>query len=568
MIFKSLQNFFSRSKRISGYEIDPDEIFLDSRNLPDFDTDQFEGRLEHPISSSVFRIVSIVFVVIVMVLGGRLWFLQVHMGEAYEIRSENNHLRHTTIFSSRGVVYDRNRSEIAWDELNPGSDFSLRKYTLMSGAAHLIGYVKYPSKDKSGFYYSEAFIGKDGVEESYNTELTGINGLKITETDALGNVESESVLTPPKDGSDLTLSVDLEVQHTLFEAIKTTAQERGFSGGAGVIMDVHNGEILAITSYPEYDPNVMTDGSNSKQIQNFLTDKNNPFLDRAISGLYIPGSIMKPFIAMGVLEEGIIDPRKQIESVGSISIPNPYNPEKKTIFRDWKIHGWVDMRKALAVSSDEYFYTVGGGYAGQKGIGIDNIEKYVKMFGFGTTTGINLSGEKKGNVPSQAWKAETFDGEAWRLGDTYNSSIGQYGFQVTPIQAVRGVATYANGGTLVTPTVLLNDPRVNKKLTTLPFSQDHFQIVREGMRMAVTEGSTGALLTPAVAIAAKTGTAELGITKENVNSWVTGFFPYENPRFAFAILMEKGSRHNLVGAVSVMRQLVDWMAIYKPEYLQ
>ncbi len=568
MIFRTIQNFFTKSKRIGSHEIHPDEIFLDSRNLPEFDTYQFEGRLEHPIHRSVFQWVSIVFSIVVLVFMGRLWFLQVHMGEAYQIRSENNHLKHTTIFSSRGIIYDRNKSEIAWDELNPGSDFSLRKYTTLPGIAHLIGYVKYPSKDKSGVYYNEAFTGKDGIEETYNTELTGVNGLKITETDALGNVESESVLTPPKDGDDLVLSVDLRIQNKLFEIIKSTAEERGFSGGAGVIMDVHNGELLTLLSYPEYDPNVMTDGSDREKIQHFLTNKSNPFLDRAISGMYIPGSIMKPFIAMGVLQEDTINPLKQIESIGFISIPNPYDSTKKTIFRDWKVHGWVDMRHAIAVSSDEYFYTVGGGYAGQKGIGIDNIEKYVKMFGFGTATGISLSGEKKGNVPSQAWKAETFDGEPWRLGDTYNSSIGQYGFQVTPIQAVRGVATFANGGTLLTPTVILNDQLRNNNLVPLPFSEDHFQIVREGMRLSVTEGAATALNTSDVAIAAKTGTAELGVTKENVNSWVTGFFPYDQPRFAFAILMERGSRHNLVGAVSVMRQLVDWMAIYTPEYLK
>ncbi len=556
------------SQRISLDEgIDPDQIFLDSSNLPEFDTDQFEGRMEKPISQATFAWMIIVFLIVGVLYSGRLYTLQVKSGEAYEIRSESNHLQHTTVFAERGIIYDRNKKALAWNDINPTSEFSLRKYLQDSGLSHLVGYVKYPSKDKSGNYYDSSFTGKDGVEEYFDKELTGKNGLKITETDAVGKVASESVLTPPQGGDNLMLSVDSRIQSKLYEIIKSAALDRGFTGGAGVIMDVHNGEILAITSYPEYDQNIMTDASDGKAVTSFLTRKDTPFLDRAISGLYIPGSIMKPYIAMGVLEEGIIDPKKQILSTGSISIPNPYDPTKKTIFKDWKAHGWVDMRAALAESSDEYFYTVGGGYAGQKGIGILNIEKYVRMFGFGSTTGIDLSGEKQGNIPSPEWKKSVFK-EDWRLGDTYNSSIGQYGFQTTPVQAVRAVSVFANGGTLVTPTVLINNPKGNKSFSVINFPENSYQIVREGMRLSVTAGVAKGLDMPGIQVAAKTGTAELGITKAFVNSWVTGFFPYENPRFAFAVLMEKGDRHNTIGATFVMRQLLDWMYINTPELVK
>lgn len=556
------------SERISLDDgIDPDQIFLDSSNLPEFDTDQFEGRMEKPISQATYAWMIIIFLIVGALYSGRLYTLQVKSGEAYEIRSESNHLQHTTVFAERGIIYDRNKKALAWNDINPSGEFSLRKYVTDPGFAHLVGYVKYPSKDKSGNYYDSSFTGKDGVEEYFDKELTGKNGLKITETDAVGNVASESVLTPPQGGDNLMLSVDSRVQNKLYEIIKSAALDRGFTGGAGVLMDVHNGEILAITSYPEYDQNIMTDASDSKAVSSFLTRKDTPFLDRAISGLYIPGSIMKPYIAMGVLEEGIIDPRKQILSTGSISIPNPYDPTKKTIFKDWEAHGWIDMREALSQSSDEYFYTVGGGYAGQKGIGILNIEKYVRMFGFGSPTGIDLSGEKQGNIPSPEWKKSVFK-EDWRLGDTYNSSIGQYGFQTTPIQAVRAVSVFANGGTLVTPTVLLNNPKGNKNFTVINFPEDHYQIVRDGMRLSATTGVAKGLNMPGISVAAKTGTAELGITKAFVNSWVTGFFPYDNPRFAFAVLMEKGDRHNTVGATFVMRQLLDWMYINTPELVK
>lgn len=145
----------------------------------------------------------------------------------------------------------------------------------------------------------------------------------------LGTCTRENTLTPPKDGDDLVLSIDSRVQNKMFNVIKQTALDRGFSGGAGILMDVHNGEILAITSYPEYNQNIMTEGSDRAAISALFAQKNNPFLDRAISGLYIPGSIMKTFIAMGVLEEGIISPTKKILSTGSISIPNPYDPTKR-----------------------------------------------------------------------------------------------------------------------------------------------------------------------------------------------------------------------------------------------
>ncbi len=170
-------------------------------------------------------------------------------------------------------------------------------------------------------------------------------------------------------------------------------------------------------------------------------------------------------------------------------------------------------------------------------------------------------------MPTPEWKADKFDGEPWRLGDTYNTVIGQYGFQVTPLQLLRAVAAIAAGGQLVTPTVVAADSEQPPKLLPIKdISPASIQIVKEGMRLSVTEGTAKGLDTGAVAIAAKTGTAELGATKQLVNSWVTGFFPYEQPRYAFVVLMERGDHTNLVGATYVMRQVVDWMAATVPEY--
>jgi penicillin-binding protein 2 len=189
------------------------------------------------------------------------------------------------------------------------------------------------------------------------------------------------------------------------------------------------------------------------------------------------------------------------------------------------------------------------------------------MFGLGQTTGIELGKEGEGTIPTPEWKAATFDGEPWRIGDTYHTVIGQYGFQVTPIQMARATAAIANTGHLITPTILAVDTDHPAVSETLPIKPEHFQIVREGMRLAVTMGGAQGLNFPEVEVAAKTGTAELGSAKKYVNSWVEGFFPYQHPRYSFAITLEKCDLDNLVGSVHVMREVIDWLKVYAPEYL-
>ena len=345
-------------------------------------------------------------------------------------------------------------------------------------------------------------------------------------------------------------------------------------------MDVKTGELLAMTSYPEYDPGILSSGSDAKTIVSYFRDDRTPFLNRVISGLYVPGSVVKPIFALAALNESIITPEKQILSKGHISIPNPFFPGKLSVFRDWRVHGYVDMKRALAVSSDVYFYTIGGGYEDQNGLGIYKLGEYARMFGLGSTTELNLDNEGIGNIPTPEWKAENFDGDKWRIGDTYISSIGQYGFLVTPIQMVRVAAALATDGKIIKPSALLktlpegsdnlNQASYTGEFKTIDISNEMFEVVKSGMRRGVTDsdGTARALNIPEVTVAAKTGTAELGVSKKLVNSWSIGFFPYENPRFAFAIVMEKGSRENTVGANLVMRNLLIWMAGNTPEYIR
>jgi len=340
------------------------------------------------------------------------------------------------------------------------------------------------------------------------------------------------------------------------------------SRAAAIVLDPQNGEILSMTSYPEYNSQILSDAAPANKITEYINDKKKPFLNRVTAGLYTPGSVVKPFIAIAALNEKLIEPKTEILSNGSISIPNPYFPDKKSVCMDWKTHGLVDMKKALAVSSNVYFYEIGGGYEEQNGLGIENIEKYMRIFGFGDKTNIYPQYtifEEPGVIPNPKWKKEIFGGDEWRIGDTYHTAIGQYGFQVTALQLVRAVAAIANDGKLITPKLVSDN---KNDFINIPIRKSYFNVVKEGMRMAVMDGTGKGLNIPQVKIAAKTGTAELGTTKKLVNSLVIGFFPFENPHFAFTVIMEKGKSDNLIGALFVMRKIFEWMAENTPEYLQ
>lgn len=548
-------------------EIDPEDIFLDSSNLPEFDRNQLEGKIEKPLSRLISYSILAFFFLVVGIYTVKAWNLQVVNGQDFAERSSQNRLRHTYIFSERGSILDRNGVLLASNAPNIDEEekYSLRKYTELSGMGHLLGYLKYPQKDSSGIFYQKEFIGIDGVEKTYNDYLTGKNGTQIIEINALGKIESESTIEPPVNGDDLVLSIDSRVQHQLHKYIKELALEVGFAGGAGAIMDVNTGKLLALTSYPEYSPQILTDGDDAKEIASY--NNNSSHLNRPVSGLYTPGSVMKLFVAMGVLNEKIIDPFKKILSTGSITVPNPYFPDSPgTTFRDWKRDGfgWIDLRQALAFSSNTYFFHVGGGFDGQKGIGISGIEKHVREFGFGSKTGIQLPNESNGVVPNPEWKAANFDGDDWRLGDTFLTAIGQYGFQATLLQLLRGTTAIVSDGNLYTPSVVENSPVEFEKLQ---YEKSYYKIIRDGMYKAVHDGGTAHNLdTLPVRIGAKTGTAELGVSKDKVNSWITGFFPYDNPKYAFTIMMEKGSSKNVIGALYIGGRIITWMDENTPEY--
>ena len=567
--------FTKRARYDSSREIDPEDVFIDSQNLSEFNIDQMQGQLERPLGKHIFYFATIISFILIAGFSYRLYAMQIVHVDDYVEKANNNHLKKLPLFALRGTVSDRNGELLAWNSLygnasTTGSetekvkekvreDIPKRVYIKTPGFSHLLGYVSYPKRDQTGVFWQDEYIGKDGVEKQYQKELAGVKGERIIEVTARHEIEAQNVIVYPSHGENLKLTIDKDVQAKLYERMEALARKASFTGGAGVIMDVHTGEILALTSYPEYNNNLITNAATKEENQTVaddLLDKRRKFLNRAVGGLFTPGSTVKPFFAYAALAENIISPEKSIYSSGQIVIKNKYDGPD-TVFKDWKAHGYVNMREAIAESSDEYFYQIGGGYQDQKGLGIARLNKYANIFGFASTTKVDLPGEDYGLIPSPEWKKKVF-GEDWLLGNTYHSSIGQYGFQVTPLELVRAVAALANGGYLVQPHVLA---RLETASTSIKLDLSKLKVIQEGMERTVQseKGTAKALDMKGVTIAAKSGTAELGATKQLVNSWISGYFPYENPKYAFVVIMEKGDRHNPFGAVFAARETIEYM---------
>lgn len=561
MIF--LKKLFKRKRRT---QIDPDEIFIDATNLPGFDTHQFEGRIELPISEKSYWFVGIVFLIVMIVFSTKTWLLQITQGDLYAERSSKNSLRQTIVFSDRGIIYDRNGVPLAWNE-DSSEQFSLRKYISTPGFSSLLGYVSYPKKDSAGFYYDKDIEGVDGVEKFLNQKLQPSNGLRIIETDAYNNIISENIIHAPQPSENIYLTIDAKMQEVMHRALKRVIDEAGFKGGGAAIMDIHTGELLVLTNYPEYDSNLLTEGVDKTAINKVVTDPRNPFLNRAVNGLYAPGSVMKPYVGIGALQEGIINTTDKIVSKEYITIPNPYDPENPSIFRDYRAYGPVNIREALAHSSNIYFYTVGGGREDFPGLGITRIEEYFKKFGFGTEINNPFFAGTAGTIPNPEWKKKIFN-DAWRLGDTYYTAIGQYGVQVTALQMIRAVSAIANDGTLIEPQIFKTDPVQIVSHEIEGIDDWILPVIRAGMRDAVLFGTAKGINYEDIQIAAKTGTAEIGVTKANVNAWNVGFFPYQNPKYAYTIFLESGSRDNNIGGVAVAREFFDWLKVSRPDIFE
>lgn len=555
-----------RDRYVSNVEVE--EVLLDSSNILAFNQGRMEGKRELPIKKASVRTVGIIFSTIAVVFFYQIFNLQVVRGDEFKTISDNNQVDKVYIIAERGVVYDRNGEMLAWNERDETGeyDFPIRAYTDRLGLGQVLGYVSYPKKDNKGFFFRTDYLGRSGVELAYDETLKGQNGTKVVNIDALGHVINEHEINNPVNGKELHLSIDAELSEAMYQIIASSSERAGFRSGAAAIMDVKTGELLALTSFPSYDPEIMADGDDIATIDAYNKDDRLPFLNKIIGGAYTPGSIVKPFVAYKALEEGIISPNKVIVSNGRLIVPNPYNPSNPSYFNDWRAHGAMTMREAIAFSSNVYFYIIGGGYADQPGLGITKLAENYRRFGMGELTGINLAQEQAGVVPDPAWKKETFDDD-WRLGDTYFTSIGQFGFLATPIQMVRAYAALANGGTLLTPHV---EKGVSAEEKDIGLNPAHLQIIHEGMRKTVTMdgGTARGLERKDVAVASKSGTAEVGAGNAYVNSWSAGFWPYEEPRFAYILMMDHAPRSNALGAGRIMGDIMQWMSVNRPDYFK
>lgn len=412
--------------------------------------------------------------------------------------------------------------------------------------AHLLGYTAMVTpQDLAGdnYYSINDRIGRLGLEAEYEDFLRGEHrNIDFLNADYL---TSENRAKP---GQDLILNINSDVQQHLYQSLSNIFNSAGVRRGAAIIQNPKTGAVLGLVSMPSFDGNIFVDTSNpanQNRISTILRSPDQPMLDRTIAGRYSPGSTIKPLLALAGLKEGVVTPSTTIMANGSITVKSEVDPNVVYTFRDWKVHGLTDIKKAIADSVDVYFYALGGGYGNIAGLGINRIVNYLKSMNADKATGIDLPGEVSGFVPSPDWKKNT-TGESWYVGDTYNISIGQGDLLVTPAWINQYIGAIANGGTMMKPFIVnqiqdaggkiakIFSPQVVEKI---PFDQQTIDIVRQGMRQTVTSGTSTMLQDLPVPVAAKTGTAQIESGKA-LNSLFTVFGPYDDPQIVMTILVE------------------------------
>lgn len=430
-----------------------------------------------------------------------------------------------------------------------------RDYFLGPAFSHILGYmgkISGEEKEKYKDYILTEKVGKDGLEAQYEEILRGESGYREMETDSLGREKRILNIKQPLSGSNLLLSIDADLQKYLYDKLNILNQN-----AVGVAVNPQNGQILAMVSIPSFDNNIFSKPLSNKDFQKIYDNQNTPLINRVVSGEYPPGSTIKPIIAAAGLEEKVINASTKVNDfAGEITIGN---------FRygDWKIHGVVDIIKAIAESCDVFFYQLGGGYGDFQGLGVERIDKYLKIFGFGGLSGIDLPGEKTGLVPNSKWKQDKI-GERWYIGDTYHISIGQGFLLATPLQLAMATAAIANGGTLYRPQVADAIIDQNKKIISdIPLqivknnliNQKNITIVRNGMRQTVVAGSARLLSDLSVKVAGKTGTAQFG--NNETHAWFTAFAPFDNSQIVLVILVEGGGEGSST-AVPIAKDVLEW----------
>ncbi len=458
-----------------------------------------------------------------------------------------------------------------------------REYPYTDMTSHLIGYVgrinqtdidQLTQDEVASNYLGSDYIGKTGVEQSYERELHGTTGFEQVEVDAGGRAVRVLSRTAPKSGGNLMLTLDAKLQEVAEQAF-------GDYRGALVAIDPTNGEVLAFVSKPGYDPGLFIDGIDTETWDELNNSPDTPLNNRALRGQYPPGSTIKPFMALAGLHYGTRTPARSISDPGYYMLPGSRHQ-----YRDWKTggHGSVDLFKSIVISCDTYYY----GLATE--MGIDNMHNFLTRFGFGQRTGVDMEGETSGLMPSPEWKAKRYN-QVWFPGDTVSAGIGQGYNLVTPIQLAFATATLANDGVAFKPHLVKEIRRVGadplmiegKQAFDLQINPEHLKLVKGAMEAVTKPGGTaaGAGYGAPYRMAGKTGTAQVIAIKQGEkydekkvseynrdHAWFIAFAPADKPRIALAVLAENGG-HGGSTAAPIARKVLDYYLLGKvPQPMQ
>lgn len=516
-----------------------------------------------------------------VVLFVKLFELQIIKGAYYKNLADGNRIRRVVLKAPRGEILARGGELLAKNDkkeegiyYDPSKGYYVsdtpsdksqkiasvdgwqRYYPLKDAASHITGYIGEINEDELGKVSTDCpkkgertlsdVIGRSGLEEYYDCSLRGDDGEKLVEVAADGTYVRLLGEKPPVKGVDLKLTIDYPLQEyvsTLLPGIK----------GMILVTDSH-GEVLAMFSSPSYDPNVFL--NDRDKVSGVLNDKGLPLFNRVISGKYSPGSIFKPLVATAALETGSIDKDYRYQDTGSINFSTPYGDYS---FNNWYftqyggVEGNVDVTKALARSTDTFFYKVG------ELTGIEGIVGWSRKFGLSQKTDVDLPGEVEGLVPDPQWKQEV-KGERWFLGNTYHFSIGQGDLSITPVGIHTALEAIANGGKLCTPH-LNSEIRDEEACRSLDIEPKNIDLVKEGMEKACSQGGTAYTFfdfmdKTGVDVACKTGTAQVG-TQDDTHAWFSAFAPIKEPEIVVTILIEKGGEGSKI-AGPVARQIFDF----------
>ncbi|WP_288106098.1 penicillin-binding protein 2 [Limnobacter sp.] len=454
-----------------------------------------------------------------------------------------------------------------------------RQYPFGEDAAHVLGYIGRISErdqnaiddsDQSDNYRGTVYIGKDGLEKRYETELHGKTGFEEVETSAAGRAVRVLSRSPAIPGKNLILSLDIRLQEVAEKALEGKR-------GAVVALDPNTGDILAMVSRPSFDPNLFVEGIDSENWKALNESPDKPLLNRPLAGTYPPGSTFKPFMALAALEKGFRTPSYAIHDPG-------YFDFGERRFRDDKPggHGLVDMYRSISESCDTYYYMLGSE------MGIDVISDFMPQFGFGQKTGVDLDGERTGTLPSRAWKARQFkrpEAQRWYSGETISVAIGQGYNHYTPIQVAHAVGVLATGGLVAKPRLVTayQNP-VTGEITPKPLEDMHqlnlnpknVAVIKNAMQGVVLDGTAKAVFAGVpYTLGGKTGTAQVFSLKEGEkykasevadrlkdHGWFVAFSPVEKPQIAIAVIVENGGFGAQAAAPVVKATLDEYWKIH------